>query len=728
MRQNYNRRRFIKNTASAGIGITLAGSFMPEMIVAGEPQSKYEWLSHARVFIIDGYYYPLNPEIEYDAQKIARAMAEMHANVIRIATSGSLDWFIPGTPFATAAELGNRDLLAETIAACKPLGIKVLPYLQCGASVSPEVMKPGWEQVINPGGETSMAVCWNTTYKQAFFELVRAVVSRYDVDGVYFDSWLPFYSFTGQICYCEGCRTGFKKSHGKEIPYREKGDRYTSDETKTIDLYREWYTDNLYEAFSETKRIIKSYKDIPLIYNINNPSRILDKFQNNMRIMEESDALLYERGKSMIERAEGVSLATAHGITVWPYVGTYDPSPRIPHFNHELIQEIYTTVAFGGSPVLYHTYFFADHPESRLPLTEAFELIDRNHEFYEGFRSDKFCAVVWNDKDPAGHASRGYLWETNARLSSLGSFTACLKGHIQTTSILKIDLDDPEKLDQYKVLYLPDICYLSDRQIENITGFVEKGGGLVMTYATSLYDEGGNRRPDFALGKLAGIRSISPDERISKVIKSRLQHGSVIDLYLKTVPGQEVIKSPLSGNLIPAHLFETVEALPGSQVIAGIVAGNKNEHLVPGLIVSRHGKGKVAYIAPAMGAIYLQCGVKEYSDFIRNVVEYVSPAQLPYEIEAPHSTLIINMMVNGDKRVFHLVNWPGSQSERMWQNVYHIPPVEDVTIKFRIPAGKKISKVSSFVQADITRKIEGAILSMNLSGIENYQGVVIEMT
>ena len=30
--------------------------------------------------------------------------------------------------------------------------------------------------------------------------------------------------------------------------------------------------------------------------------------------MEESDAFLYERGKSMIERAEGISLATAHGI------------------------------------------------------------------------------------------------------------------------------------------------------------------------------------------------------------------------------------------------------------------------------------------------------------------------------------------------------------------------------------------------------------------------------
>ena len=84
-----------------------------------------------------------------------------------------------------------------------------------------------------------------------------------------------------------------------------------------------------------------------------------------MRILKGSDAFLYERGRSMMERAEGVSLATAHGLAVWPYIGTYDPFPRIPHYQYELEQEIFTSAAFGGSPILYHTYFFTDHPGSK---------------------------------------------------------------------------------------------------------------------------------------------------------------------------------------------------------------------------------------------------------------------------------------------------------------------------------------------------------------------------
>ena len=47
------------------------------------------------------------------------------------------------------------------------------------------------------------------------------------------------------------------------------------------------------------------------------------------------------------------------------------------------------------------------------------------------------------------------------------------------------------------------------------------------------------------------------------------------------------------------------------------------------------------------------------------------------------------MTVNGDKMVFHLINRTGSNQERMWQNNYYIPPIENVTIKVRIPAWKR---------------------------------------
>ena len=284
-----------------------------------------------------------------------------------------------------------------------------------------------------------------------------------------------------------------------------------------------------------------------------------------------------------------------------------------------------------------------------------------------------------------------------------------------------------ELLSKYKVLYLPDICYLTDKQLANITRFVENGGGLVMTYATSLYDEYGEKRSDFALGNLAKIRYHKPDKGLSEMMTQNQTFGSVYDMYLKARPGQEVIKRPLADGLLPTHLYETVEVLQGGTVAADIVIGTDNEPVVPGLVVARFGKGKVAYIAAEKGAMYLQTGIQELSDLIQDVIEYVSPGGAPYEIEAPIGSLITNMTVKGDKLVFHLINRTGSNQQRNWQNIYYIPPIENVTLKVRIPDGKEVKNITSFVPVVFSQRRESSILQITLSRVEKYQGIVIEL-
>jgi hypothetical protein len=711
-------------------------SFMVVAAIAQPTKTNYDWIKNARIFIIDGYSYPLSPRLEFNAEKLAETMVDMHANVVRIATSGSHGFLIPATQFRVNRDLNNRDILAKTIAACKPKGIKVVPYVAAGNSINTTLIKREWAQKMTPSGEILSSsevgvgvkqtpTCWNTPYRQAFYETIKIIMSRYDVDGIYFDAWLAFYFFGGKemLCYCEGCKKGFRKASGKEIPYR-KNSEYTPQELKTIGEYRKWYREELFKVFTETKRIVKSYKDIPLIYNINNPDRITNE---DLRILQGSDAFLYERGRSLMERAEGVSLATAHGLAVWPYIGTYDPFPRIPHFKYELEQEIFTTVAFGGSPILYHTYFFTDHPEARKPIKEAFEILEKNEEYISGFSSQKFCAVVWNNTDPPGHAVDAWLWNTNARLSSLGSFSACINNHIQTTSMLKQDLDNIDLLSKYKVLFLPDICYMTDKQIKNIKTFVDNGGGLVMTYATYFYDEQGNKRTDFALGDIARIKYNKPDEHYNQKVSEGFAFGSVQDMYLKTRQNQEVIKSKPADGLFPAHLFETVDVLEGGTVAADMVVGTGNEPVAPGVVVARYGKGKVAYISAEVGAMYLQTGIRELADLIRDVIEYVSSEKISYEIEAPIGSLITNMTENDNKMVFHLINRTGSNQERMWQNNYYIPPIENVIIKVRIPDGKKIMNITSFVPVAFSQKTEDNILKITLPRIEKYQGIVIEM-
>ena len=142
--------------------------------------------------------------------------------------------------------------------------------------------------------------------------MLEHVVRDYDIDGIYFDAWFPHYFWKGkQVCYCEGCQQGFKRATGLEIPYHEKEEDYTRKENETIKKYHEWYNEEyITEVVQPVREMVKKYKDIPLISNINNPQKMaaLDP-----RIVNAMDAFLYERGHTILERAEGCECASFAG-------------------------------------------------------------------------------------------------------------------------------------------------------------------------------------------------------------------------------------------------------------------------------------------------------------------------------------------------------------------------------------------------------------------------------
>src|SRR5205814_6529208 len=61
-------------------------------------------------------------------------------------------------------------------------------------------------------------------------------------------------------------------------------------------------------------------------------------------------------------------------------------------------------------------------------------------------------------------------------------------------------------IDRFKLLILPNIAALSDAQCDQLRQYVSRGGSLVATHETSLYDEWGVRRQNFGLSSLFGVK------------------------------------------------------------------------------------------------------------------------------------------------------------------------------------------------------------------------------
>jgi hypothetical protein len=705
-----------------------------------DKDDKFDWIQTARIFLMDAYQPPFAPELEYDANLIAETMVDMNANVVRFGTMGKYAT-IQGIRFSVHPDQGDRDLLQETIDACKPKGIKVIPYISTGHKLSWSMVTeeyPEYARQSTPNGlpdrshmyvgEDHGTVCWMTPYREAYLDYVEHVVRDYDIDGMYFDAWFPHYFWEGNgLCYCDGCRNGFRQASGLEIPYHENEGDYTATEQETIKKYHSWYKEEyMTKVLLKVREIVKSYKDVPLISNINNPEKMAAQ---DPRIINTMDAFLYERGHSILERAEGVSVPRSIGLHVWPYIGTYHNWPRLAFQGLNYQQEIFTNLMFGGGAVVAQPTGYVYQADNKKYVSYPFGIIQKNEKLLNGLQNYPYVGVLFAYESPTEHVKRSWLHGTiNARTSSLGAFSACLYNHIQVNSISEFVLDNPDLLKKYPVLYLANIPHLSVERVNNIKEYVDNGGCLIASYATTLFDDEGKRQAGFGLEDLFKVRAVKPTGNLGELIESyQAMIGGPNDLYLKaTEKGNDLFNKGGGNRLFPLFYYEPVEVLDGGRILMDIVTGPDQKAILPGIVTSEYGKGKVIYCASALESLYHSEGPDLVGSLIQKLVEIASPEPAPYTLDAPAS-LISNLTEKGNSMVLHMTNWTGNKFEHHWRNEYYLAPVENVRLHIRIPEGKKVKQVSTLVDSKFKKKLSGQKLEVFFPRVEAYQAVVVEL-
>ncbi|RIH67195.1 hypothetical protein D1164_01855 [Mariniphaga sediminis] len=742
MGHSFNLKMDLKNCLVLLVVIILlsATSTHCQPVLIQDKGDKYSWIQTARVFLLDAYQPPFAPELEYDAHALVDAMVDMNANVLRFGTMGKYAT-IQGIRFSVHPDQGKRDLLFETIKLCKEKGIKVIPYISTGHKLAWSMVTedyPEYGQKSTPGGlpyrshmyvgEDHGTVCWMTPYKEAFLDYVEHVVRDYDIDGIYFDAWFPHYFWKGkQVCYCEGCRQGFKRATGLQIPYHEKEEDYTGKENETIKKYHEWYNEEyITEVVQPVREMVKKYKDIPLISNINNPQKMaaLDP-----RIVNAMDAFLYERGHTILERAEGVSVPRSLGLHILPYIGVYHNWPRLAFNGYNYQQQIFTNLMFGGGSIIAQPTGYIENSEHRKFIKYPFHIIQQNEEKLKDLKNYPNIGVVWADNSSEEHQKDS--WNegmTDARSSSLGAFSACLYGHIQVSSVSEFILDKPDLLAEYPVLYLANIPYISEERVRNIKEYVENGGCIVASYQTTLFDSKGKLQNYFGLEELLKVKPVKPKGELAEIINSyTAMVGGPNDLYLQiTDEGTKAFKDISDSRLFPVWFYQPFEAMEGADILMNIVTGPDRKAILPGVVKSNYGKGQVIYCASALESLYNSGGQDIVQELILKIIEVVNKKPAPYTLTAPAS-LIANLTITDNRLVMHLTNWTGNKFEHPWRNEYYLAPVEDVSLQIQIPQGKKVKQVSTMVESDYNQRISGQTLELFFPRVESYQAIVIEL-
>ncbi len=196
--------------------------------------------------------------------------------------------------------------------------------------------------------------------------------------------------------------------------------------------------------------------------------------------------------------------------------------------------------------------------------------------------------------------------------------------------------------------------------------------------------------------------------------------GGPYDLYLAD-PGR-----PSIDGLTPLWHYLPVKVLEGGKVAKEIVMGEGLRPLLPGVVVSQYGKGRVVYCASALDSIFLQQNSSAVGNALRGLVKRAAAEPPPYEVDAP-AALLTNLTAKDNTLVLHMTNWTGNKLERAGAIEYYLAPVEDVRIRLAVPAGKRVRQVASLVAAPFRVARRDSVLEITCPRVDAYQAVRIDL-
>ncbi|MBM7789653.1 beta-galactosidase trimerization domain-containing protein [Tenggerimyces flavus] len=684
------------------------------------------WLTEARTLILESYSPPLYPDLEYEPDRLVATMRSLNADTVRFGAIGYWANY-PSKRFPVHPGLGDRDLVRETIDACRAAGLRCVVYLPLSHPMIEPALdsRAHWLQRTESGdrhecdyhvGDFARPYMWyicsRGPYRAAAAEITREIVEGYDVDGMYFDG--PHYY---RPCYCEGCRESFKEYCGSELPSIRMGQEYALDwNDPAIPAYFRWIGDTDHDVLQEQLDVIRSVRpDLPVLSHGGPVLHTLYK-QPHQRLLEQVDGTLFETGSSLVHRHLIAGLTRSAGRLMWSYTGGYNNHPRIVGQGVEWALEGFSSLSIGGSPLISAGGRFYYDTRGSEHVREVYDFQQEHRELYAGLEPEPFLALPYSQATAERFTHADPINRYNHPWTAAHDLLQSV--NLQTNPVFETVLDSPERLSEYRVLYLPNVAVLTPSQRENVRAYVANGGGLIA----------------------AGITAATDPELYGVEVRSDEWAGH--DVYLDVPDSADAtIPGLAQGGLLPVQRHALVAAHDEASVLATLQRGWASTSY-PGIVARRHGDGRVVYLAGApedafvgwihkhdpsvpgplvrqrMGYDHLP----ELARLMAAAVRWACREQLPYELDADPDLLVV-LARKGGAKVLSLINLSGPRYESGRCVLDHVRPRRDVRVRVRARADASFRLLRAGVVPRTVR--HGDYVEVVVPELTTYEAVLV---
>lgn len=670
------------------------------------------------------------PPTQAAEQKAKLGFNTEHLEIMEMPGGMDDGHFFFSTKLASAPK---PDFLRPYITEAHKRGIRVLIYFNVHwYSKAFGARHPDWLQ-INENGKpiddvysTGTSFCVNSPWRKWCFQLLRDLAA-YGVDGVFYDGPI----FFPKSCYCSYCRAQFKERYGKDLPSKQV--RHGQDFKNLIDFQ----ADSLAAFLRDSNKELKSINP-ELAFYMNGGVRGGNWATGRMNrtLIREQDLLGSEGGfisgdltrvplwkpgltARLLETQAGGKprvIFSAGGHKPWTF--SILPAPELKLLYAD-------TIANAASVWLSATPFEFDQPEMQT-VAQMNRFVETNAKYFQHTRSEAKIAIVWSDTTANFYAGAGAQLidvdtvKSQQKAGNLdaefgGVAEALLRAHAPFDVIDDTTLER-EDLSRYSLIVLPNVACMSDTVAARLRKYVQDGGSIFSTLETSLYDDTGIRRKDFALADVLGA---SDARKLQGPRRWDFMRPAEKDPILGTTT-REIIPSPLYYETVVPNSAKPI--LRYSKPLAGPYDGIPETSQDSALLVNRFGKGRAVYFTGDLGNSIETFHTPELLAIANHIVQELAPPQIEISGAPGSVELVVRSQDQGKRLLLHFVNFTGE----MTRPIQHVQPVEGIRVT--LPGTQPVTKAYTLMHhsAIPTKTDAQGRVQLTLPRIDEYEVLVLE--
>ena len=599
----------------------------------------------------------------------------------------------------------HKDLLKEYINRAHKKGMRIILYVYPAYPGDLEKDHPDWRQltVENKTQDTAvgMRVCLNSPWRDWFFSQIKKM-AEFAIDGLFIDG--P--SIPLNACYCQHCRKKFaSETEFDSLPERE------DPADPAWRAFVGFKCKSVADFLAGAKDVLKSIRPEAIIYcNSSHGTRpSATDARDNREQLDSQDILGAEGGFVFYTNPNHIPLwktaVTAKIIecqaegkpTVIFMAGDFKSWNRYALPEGETQLMIADSVA-NDAGIWYGIHFpyqDLDTPGGRA-ASKMMNFLKDNEKYYEDTYSAAEVALVCSPATLNWYVSSAEETDFTKAVSQkiegrFGNHSESLNGFYEMLLHcgFPFDVIDDEailrqRIGKYKMLILPTCACMSDELAERIRAYVKEGGLLLASFDSSLFDENGSLRKDFALADVFGASYAGGFVRMINYSYMRVK------CCLPFFEGYEQ-------ELAPSTYYAVKVRAKNATMQATFLEPSPGQYfpvspeMSPGLLENSFGKGRCLYFAGDVGETYEGFGVPVHRLIVNNcILKWVSP-QVRLLSPPEIVSLSVRRQPKKKRTLIHLVNYCG----HMRRPIEKIVPLRNVQLQVRSVG--KLRRIHSLV-------------------------------